>query len=568
MKSIILPGTGNFTLVDNAKITLGDIKTNFFIDVDSVGKNRAKVVCKNLIELNPDVSGNFVLTDPKDIFKTEESLRFLLNFDLVIVSNLSENLFSTNIFLNFVALHRIPIVFVRSIGLLGVCKCFYFDHCIIESKPDPKPNEDLHLYEPFLALLNISKKIISSSNQSDLRNAPYLVVLVSILHTFLHEKHEQLCQTNFKKNKITVGSQKNDIKVFLESVGIFENHDVFFDFANPSQLDRNIFPLNFNEKDEFKTAVKKFYVSNDLTEAEAYPEAMEAAYTAYSKRGLDNIEGILKRSNEILLSDKLTNLKFWVLVKSLKVFLESIYANNKLPLTGSLPDMSSSTVLYKELVNLFKRKHESDFYVYSKIVDKVKLNNKLTVEISSEDINLFVKNAENIRLYPGLSSCDTFNLDEHFVNSLSQLEEKLISSSDSKEIFKYFDEYILRQIILSIDQVALKLPLKLTEVLSTVSSVFEERIKQMIEELKTNEVTRTALGYLLKYPKARGMIVTEVLRLFDDSLNGLQFNSVSSIIGSVGAQEAIKLLTRQFEPLNDTFVYNGYKSTGLEFLEK
>lgn len=47
-------------------------------------------------------------------------------------------------------------------------------------------------------------------------------------------------------------------------------------------------------------------------------------------------------------------------------------------------------------------------------------------------------------------------------------------------------------------------------------------------------------------------------------LNGRQseLHAVSSFIGGVASQEVIKLLTRQFIPMDNTFVYNGVCSAG------
>jgi amyloid beta precursor protein binding protein 1 len=38
---------------------------------------------------------------------------------------------------------------------------------------------------------------------------------------------------------------------------------------------------------------------------------------------------------------------------------------------------------------------------------------------------------------------------------------------------------------------------------------------------------------------------------------GVCLHNISSLIGGVAAQESIKILTHQYIPLNNTFVYNG-----------
>jgi len=41
--------------------------------------------------------------------------------------------------------------------------------------------------------------------------------------------------------------------------------------------------------------------------------------------------------------------------------------------------------------------------------------------------------------------------------------------------------------------------------------------------------------------------------------------SVAAFLGGVAAQEAIKIITEQFIPVNNTFIYNGIKQTSSTF---
>lgn len=58
LKNLILPGIGNFTIVDEENVTEKDLGINFFLTDDSLGKPRASETCKYLTELNPDVNGH------------------------------------------------------------------------------------------------------------------------------------------------------------------------------------------------------------------------------------------------------------------------------------------------------------------------------------------------------------------------------------------------------------------------------------------------------------------------------------------------------------------------------
>ncbi len=43
---------------------------------------------------------------------------------------------------------------------------------------------------------------------------------------------------------------------------------------------------------------------------------------------------------------------------------------------------------------------------------------------------------------------------------------------------------------------------------------------------------------------------------------GCELHNVSSLLGGVASQEVIKLLTNQFTPMNNTYVYNGISGCG------
>ena len=58
LKNLILPGVGQFTIVDEAKVQESDLGANFFLAEDSLGKSRAQEACNFLRELNPEVRGS------------------------------------------------------------------------------------------------------------------------------------------------------------------------------------------------------------------------------------------------------------------------------------------------------------------------------------------------------------------------------------------------------------------------------------------------------------------------------------------------------------------------------
>lgn len=60
LKNLVLPGIGQFTILDPSLVTEADLGVNFFLEETSLGKFRAVEEVKLLMELNPSVQGHAV----------------------------------------------------------------------------------------------------------------------------------------------------------------------------------------------------------------------------------------------------------------------------------------------------------------------------------------------------------------------------------------------------------------------------------------------------------------------------------------------------------------------------
>lgn len=57
LKNLVLPGIGHFTILDSDLARPEDIGSNFFLEVESLGKNRAEECVRLVGELNEGVEG-------------------------------------------------------------------------------------------------------------------------------------------------------------------------------------------------------------------------------------------------------------------------------------------------------------------------------------------------------------------------------------------------------------------------------------------------------------------------------------------------------------------------------
>jgi amyloid beta precursor protein binding protein 1 len=85
LKNLVLPGIGNFTILDDYIVNNNDLSCNFFTDPSSIGKPRAEVVRDLLCEMNPDVQGFSRVANFQNILQTGELEEF--SFPLVILNN-------------------------------------------------------------------------------------------------------------------------------------------------------------------------------------------------------------------------------------------------------------------------------------------------------------------------------------------------------------------------------------------------------------------------------------------------------------------------------------------------
>jgi amyloid beta precursor protein binding protein 1 len=91
LKNLVLAGTGFIGIVDQKVIDSNDMD-NFFINKEDFGEKRGEICINNLLELNPDVKGEYFDSNFKEFLYSIH----IPTFDLIVSSNLDDVL-SNNI---------------------------------------------------------------------------------------------------------------------------------------------------------------------------------------------------------------------------------------------------------------------------------------------------------------------------------------------------------------------------------------------------------------------------------------------------------------------------------------
>lgn len=357
LKSLVLPGIGAFTIVDGKKITNEDIGANFFLEADSVGKSRAQVATRMLLELNPDVRGDYIDEEPEQIL--DNSPDFFNNFTVVVATSLTER--------SLILLSRrlwelnIPLIVCRSIGFIAYMRLQVKEHTIIETHPDNE-TPDLRLDKPFDSL----KKHLDSINLENMSfkdhsHVPYLVILYKYLEKWI--------------------SHKGDM------------------------------PKTYKEKQLLKEMIKEGIRrdENDTKNTEEnFEEAIKAVNTTIGRTEVpDSVMAVLNDDRCINLTGKSSS--FWIIAKAVRDFMENEGAG-LLPLKGVLPDMTADTEKYVNLQQIFHKQAVADAEaVWRRVLQLLRQLGRPSDSISERDVKLFCRHASDIHVERGTCIADEYD---------------------------------------------------------------------------------------------------------------------------------------------------------------
>ncbi|KAJ2923585.1 hypothetical protein H1R20_g13506, partial [Candolleomyces eurysporus] len=352
LKNLVLPGIGQFTLLDRTITSPSDAGNNFFLEgLDSVGKPRAEEAVRLLLELNEGVKGHPIVE--KDIQQVlsnegESGAEWVKGFSLIIAHNLEKDALDQLSDLLWADVKSPPLVIIRSAGFLAEVFIQFHEHAIIDSHIDSTPS--LRIDKPFPALLERSLAIdFENLDVTDHGHVPYVFILVRVLE-------------EWKKA-----------------------HD-----GNP--------PRTAAEKKEFKSLILNMRKKSD---EENFEEAESQAYKCWTSTVVpSDIKSLFTSSGSSSNTPPHTK-PFHILVKALEVYTSTVPPNT-LPLSSTLPDMKASTKEYVEIQRLYKDRSVEEKNAFKGILANViKEQGEDPNLIDDETIDSFVKNSHILRLLNG-----------------------------------------------------------------------------------------------------------------------------------------------------------------------
>ncbi|XP_012936750.1 NEDD8-activating enzyme E1 regulatory subunit isoform X2 [Aplysia californica] len=495
LKNLILPGIGSFTIVDSQKVVGEDVGNNFFLTVDSVGKSRAQVATELLSELNEDVSGDFLEENVDDLL--EKNPAFFTSFTTVIATHLPER---TLLNLSKVLWEKnVPLLVCRCYGVIGYLRVVVREHTIIESHPD-NSHEDLRLDRPFQGLKEYCDSLdLESMNKKDHSHTPWLVLIYKYLQFWQQENGERL-PNNYK--------EKNALKELIKQ-GVRKNAE-----GVPE------------EEENFDEAIKNVNSSLHKT---SVPSEVKALF-----------------SDPACLDLNIESKNFWVLMRALKEFTEN-EGNGQLPVRGVIPDMTADSERYIQLQSVYREQAAADATAVAEHVHALlhSIGRELSFvfpqpgTITDDEVKTFCRNSAFLTVVRCRS------LEEEYCPETANLEElSRHVVEEEEEGSTEGDETVLYIMLRAAD--------RFFSEYNHYPGAYDNTMEADIPRLKS------CMNKLLHdwgfSSTIKDDYVQEMCRF-----GASELHTVSAFMGGVAAQEVIKILTGQFVPINNTFIYNAQK---------
>jgi amyloid beta precursor protein binding protein 1 len=320
-------------------------------------------------------------------------------------------------------------------------------------------------------------------------------------------------------------------------------------------------------------------MARDFHKEQNFEEAVKEAYRAFSSKALPEevLDLLVQQENKFLSAE---SSEFDFLMRALQLFLDAQQPPSSSPqpqfgaaawralppaqrwntavppLGGSIPDMVSTTGFFVGLQQVYQTKARADRLTFKSILSNViseatrssvphaamKMTRTTAADISDESIDIFCRNVFNVRAF-STRTVVAERQAEPAAEALTSAVEDPFEDPVQTPIYWYL---ALR----AADRFQTKhgrWPGEAdAQVAGDVDAVWSE-LEQLAKEYGCVEMP----GCLSRDHAA------EVVRY-----GGGELHPISALVGGVAAQEAVKIITHQYVPLNNTFVYNGVAGCG------
>eukprot|EP00474_Spongospora_subterranea_P009910 CRZ10368.1 hypothetical protein [Spongospora subterranea] len=515
IKNLILANVAEFTIMDDSTVSLYDVGNNFFISSSSVGKDRGAVVASLLSELNLDCAVKHIDRNPAEFIKScgdglchsNEDYKSLCQYTIVVATGI--HLVDASLLCDILFPLKIPLLHIRSFGLIASLRLAISEHAVIETHPENEsgdlflhPSQLIHF--PKLSQLLLSFDLFgSNTDEFVFTHVPFPAILLQLSNKFALEKPNVVCTPE-------------EFKSFISS----------HNRLNSSNFDEAIRFTHYRTRDP------RHHISGDLRD-------------------------ILSDSKASLTSSEAD--PFWILVKALKLFLSN-EGHGFLPVSASLPDMTADTDSYLALKLAYSEKALADRQSVGKYVKDILLAMNLRSDhVPDLMIDEFVKNCRSIHVsrMRGISyDVGTFCDETAKAVVCEALAEEVDSLDQDQDSAICIDQDSNRPP----NDIHWYLAIKCADIFHQKHGYYpgdrgDSIINSDLQAL--TEIASTVFKCIGFDPdNINTSCLEEIVRFGSSSIH-----NTASLIAGIAAQESLKLITRQYVVFNNTVVWNGVHAT-------
>ncbi|GAA6015476.1 hypothetical protein JCM8202_002485 [Rhodotorula sphaerocarpa] len=523
LKNLVLPGIGQFTVLDPKLTDHADVGANFFLEPSSVGRPRAEQVVRFLQELNADVRGHSRVQALADLDNLEP-------YSLVLAVDVED----PEQLLRLADLawqKQIPLIKVDSCGFYGSLRVQVNEITIVETHPESIV--DLRLAHPFPALVEYATSLDYAAMDSEQHgHVPAVAILIKALEEW-KSSHDGQGPTGTAERR-----------QFTDSIAALKRQ---------------------SDEENFDEAVTLFRRAGTRHGIPAEIQAL------FDDPACENVSS--------------SSSNFWLLLHAVRAFTRHpSNPSHLLPLSGALPDMKATSSGYVTLQKLYKQKAREDLELVRQLLGETLGRVEITAPsaaaggeagsvrgvVSQAELESFVKHAAWLKMIRGRSLRQ-----EHEACYLQGKIGSILSMSSFQE-----PPDISLQIYTALraaDQFyathgrhpGTATPSPSTATAETPDPTYKckedaEELARMAGEL----VEKWAEGEELasfgieeaSWREPLANACAEVTRATPHST----LPQTAALLGGLVAQEAIKLITKQYVPLGATCIWDGIRSgTGI-----
>ncbi|KAB2581393.1 hypothetical protein BFW01_g10894 [Lasiodiplodia theobromae] len=511
LKNLVLPGIGQFTIQDSAVVTEADLGANFFLEEEHLGGFRAKHTCELLKELNPDVQGHYI-TEPIDSWISQQSS--LAPYTLIIVTAPIRPAILEHISLH-AAKTNTPVFYLHCVGFYAHFSIHLSPAFpIVDTHPPAESTTDLRLLAPWPELSQLAAehiKNLESMSDEDHGHIPYVLILLHFL--------EEWKRTH----------------------------------------DGNL-PVKYNEKSEFRSLVSSAIRTNTPEGGEEnFSEAVAAALKSL------NPPEASSAVREVFNADECQNItaaspNFWLIARAISLFYNK---HGVLPLPGSVPDMKAKSADYIKLQNVYKAKARADL---AEVTETVRSLEKQLVRtpnsVPSQEIEAFCKNAGHIKLVRGRPFHVVHGAEGNI--TWGERAKSLAGYGGLKNPDSLFLLYVAflawDKFVASHEQDGL---LGAPKVPGANDAEVDADVEKMFGIAKTImdgllQEAGTFIDDEAEYSEMKATVRKYVAEL--TRAGGAELHNIAALAGGIVSQEVIKVVTKQYIPVDNACVFDGVRS--------